>query len=137
MDFLRESEDLANCRPSVVKVTLDSTLLEFQSVKAQIVKNNLFRYKAPRGDREERDFFVSVQPDGIFKSNIFDIQVQGDMNRELAITFDPDSMEDDHIQGFLSVIDEYGKKMAGCDLIGTRQSMIKATPSLIDAGLLK
>jgi hypothetical protein len=136
LEFLRESEDLAYCSPANVKISLDSSTLEFQSVNAVLSKTNLIRYKAPRGDREEREFFISVQPAGIFKTLMFDMSLQGDQNVQVAVSFNPEAIRmGEQVRGSLDVIDESGKKMASCVLLGARQSLIRASPSIVDAGI--
>jgi hypothetical protein len=101
-----------------------------------MIKTNLIRYKAPRGDREEREFFISVQPDGIFKTPSFDMLMQGDQNREVSISFNPEAIKmGEQVNGSLNIIDESGKKMASCGLVGIRQSLVRASPSIVDAGM--
>lgn len=136
LEFLRESEDLAYCRPSNVKISIETTTIEFQSVNAVMTKPSLIRYKAPRGDREEREFFISVQPEGIFKTPTFDMLLQGDQNRDVSVSFNPEAVKmGEQVQGSLNIIDESGKKMASCVLVGIRQSLIRASPSIVDAGM--
>lgn len=117
-----------------MKISIDSAVIEFQSVQAQLTKTTLIRHKAPRGDHEEREFFISIEPSGVFTTKTFELRLLGEETREIAITFNPTAMKSERVEGSISVIDEFGKKLATCTLNALRQSFIRATPSSIDAG---
>ncbi|KAJ3397657.1 hypothetical protein HDU92_005399 [Lobulomyces angularis] len=132
--FFRESEDLAYYRPSNIKITIDPDIIEFQSVKAPLTKSTLIRYKSPRGDHEEREFFIAIEPFGVFSTKTFGLKLQGEGTCELQVSFNPTAMKTEKINGSVNLIDEFGKKLAVCQLVGLRQSFIKVTPQFVDAG---
>ncbi|RKO93893.1 hypothetical protein BDK51DRAFT_20030, partial [Blyttiomyces helicus] len=134
--FLRDSEDSVTTTPAAIRVMLDPTSLEFQSVHATVPKGIALRYRAGRGDHEERDFFVSVEPVDVFVVKPFHIRLQGEGVHELVVTFVPTAMKIDRVEGSLNLIDDSGRKIASCSLVATRKSFIKVTPTSLDAGWL-
>ncbi|KAJ3137190.1 hypothetical protein HK100_000909 [Physocladia obscura] len=134
MKFLKEGESFAYLKPTNIKVQLDPMLVEFQSMHAPVNKNIVMRYRTNRGDREERDFFISVEPVDVFTVPIFHVKLQGEGMSSILVTFNPIAVHSERITGSLSLIDESGKELVSCVLVGVRQSFIKITPSSIDAG---
>ncbi|ORY39899.1 hypothetical protein BCR33DRAFT_853036 [Rhizoclosmatium globosum] len=107
---------------------------QFQTVHSPETKNVVLRYRANRGDREERDFFMSVEPADVFTIPSFHLKLQGEGMSQIAVTFNPILVRSERVEGSLSLIDVTGKRLVSCELIGLRQSFIKITPSSIDAG---
>ncbi|KAJ3299223.1 hypothetical protein HK104_009688 [Borealophlyctis nickersoniae] len=132
--FLRDSDDLAYLRPSGMRVLIEPSALEFQSVHAPLTKSALLRFRAGRGDHAERDFFISVEPVEVFAVKSFHLRLQGEGNNEISVTYYPTAMKSDRVEGSVNLIDETGRKMASCQLVAIRQSFIKVTPTTIDAG---
>ncbi|KAI8804387.1 hypothetical protein BJ742DRAFT_713319, partial [Cladochytrium replicatum] len=132
--FFRQSEDLAHLKPYNMRINIEPNIIEFQSVQAPLTKNSLLRYRAGRGDHEQRDFFVSVEPMDIFRVSIFHLKLQGEGIIELLVTFNPAAMKGDRVESSLNVIDDCGKKLATCSLKGSRQSFVRVAPLNIDAG---
>ncbi|KAJ3053387.1 hypothetical protein HK097_004394 [Rhizophlyctis rosea] len=138
--FLRDSEDLAYLRPSTMRVQMDPPWLAFQSVHAPLTKPVMLRYRAGRGDRTERDFFLSVQPPDVFSirtkdnAQTFHLKLQGEGTVDISVTYYPSAMKSDMVEGSVNLIDESGKKLAVCGIHAIRQSFVKASPAFIDAG---
>ncbi|KAI9003546.1 hypothetical protein BC832DRAFT_540384 [Gaertneriomyces semiglobifer] len=134
VSFLRESEDVAYLRPTTMRVAIDPSVLDFQSVHAPVAKSVLLRYRAGRGDYVERDFFVSVEPVDVFAVTMFHVRLQGEGVMEIPITYYPTAMKTDRVEGSLSLIDDAGKKIGTCTMVALRQSFIKVSPAMVDAG---
>ncbi|KAJ3148956.1 hypothetical protein HDU86_007314 [Geranomyces michiganensis] len=132
--FLRDSDDLAYLRPNNIRVQIEPTVLEFQSVHAPITKAAVLRYRAGRGDYGERDFFISVEPVDVFAVKMFHLKLQGEGMMEIQITYYPTAMKTDQVEGSLNLIDDSGKKMGTCTMIAVRKSFLKVSPTNIDAG---
>ncbi|KND03878.1 uncharacterized protein SPPG_08927 [Spizellomyces punctatus DAOM BR117] len=132
--FLRDSEDLAYLRPSTIRVNIEPSVLDFQSVHAPVTKAAVLRYRAGRGDYGERDFFVSVEPVDVFAIKLFHLKLQGEGVMEIGVTYYPTAMKTDRVEGSLNLIDDSGKKMGSCSMVALRQSFIKVSPISIDAG---
>lgn len=134
VDFFREHEDLTNFRPTPMKLSIEPSSIEFQGVKTPVSKNVLFKWRSARGDHQERDFFVAIEPVDVFSVKIFHLKLQAEGVIEVLITYFPNAMKSDSVHGMLCLIDEFGKKLATCNLFALRQSFIKVTPLSIDAG---
>ncbi|KAJ3092272.1 hypothetical protein HK102_009083 [Quaeritorhiza haematococci] len=134
MDFFRDSDALAYLKPTTIRVAMEPAVLEFQSMQAPVMKTALLRYRAGRGDHEERDFFVSVEPVDVFVVKQFHLRLQGEGVMEISVTFFPSSMKVDRVIGSINLIDESGKKLATCVMVAVRQSFVKVSPMTIDAG---
>ncbi|KAI9336135.1 hypothetical protein BDR26DRAFT_920198 [Obelidium mucronatum] len=134
VQFLKDSDEFAHLRPAQIRVQMDPVTMEFQSVHSPVTKNVVLRYRANRGDHEERDFFVSVEPVDVFTIPTFHMKLQGEGMTQIAVTFNPIALHSERIDGSLSLIDETGKRLVSCGLVALRQSFIKITPSSIDAG---
>jgi hypothetical protein len=134
VSYLRESEDFAYLKPPSIRVSLEPPILDFQSVTAAVNKSVVLRYRAGRGDHEERDVFISVEPVDIFTVASFHLRLQGEGVSQIHLTYNPAAMPSDKLEGSLSLIDESGKKLASCSLIALKQSFVKVTPAALDAG---
>ncbi|KAI9106297.1 hypothetical protein DFS34DRAFT_58191 [Phlyctochytrium arcticum] len=134
VSFLRDSEDLAYLRPSTIRVSIEPNILEFQSVHAPVTKAAVLRYRAGRGDYNERDFFVSVEPIDVFAVKVFHLKLQGEGVMELGVTYYPTAMKTERVEGSLNLIDDAGKKMGTCSMVAVRQSFIRVSPTSLDAG---
>ncbi|KAJ3408961.1 hypothetical protein HDV05_004665, partial [Chytridiales sp. JEL 0842] len=132
--YLKESEDFAYLKPPSMKVSLEPTNLEFQSVITPVNKSVVLRYRAGRGDHEERDLFISVEPVEVFSVGNFHLRVQGEGVSQIQLTYNPAAMNTERVEGSLSLLDESGKKLASCALVALKQSFVKATPTFLDAG---
>ncbi|KAJ3213593.1 hypothetical protein HDU67_002684 [Dinochytrium kinnereticum] len=132
--FLKESEDFAYLKPTHMRVAIEPSVLDFQSVNAPVTKVAVLRYRAGRGDHEERDFFVSVLPTDIFVVQSFHLRLQGEGVAQITLTYYPRAMQSDRVEGSMSLIDDTGKKLAFCSLIALRQSFVRISPTFIDAG---
>ncbi|KAJ3018743.1 hypothetical protein HKX48_002657 [Thoreauomyces humboldtii] len=132
--FLRDSDDLAYLRPNNIRVQIEPSILDFQSVHAPVTKAAVLRYRAGRGDYGERDFFVSVEPVDVFAVKLFHLKLQGEGVMEIGVTYYPTAMKTDRVEGSLNLIDDSGKKMGSCTMVAIRQSFVKVSPTSIDAG---
>ncbi|KAI9202395.1 uncharacterized protein BJ171DRAFT_584296 [Polychytrium aggregatum] len=132
--FLRESEDTGYLKAHGMKVMIDPDILKFQSVHAPVTNSTVLRYRAGRGDHEERDFFVSVEPVDIFSVKSFHFRLQGEGVLEMAVSFNPKAMKADQVDGSLHLIDDSGRKLAMCRLVALKQSFVRVSPLSIDAG---
>ncbi|KAI8820517.1 uncharacterized protein EV422DRAFT_73879 [Fimicolochytrium jonesii] len=132
--FLRDSDDLAYLRANAIRVQIEPGNLEFQSVHAPVSKAAVLRYRAGRGDYGERDFFLSVEPVDVFAVKMFHLKLQGEGVMEISLTYYPDAMKIDQVEGSLNLIDDTGKKMASCSLVAFRKSFLKVNPVSVDAG---
>ncbi|KAJ3127873.1 hypothetical protein HK098_005649 [Nowakowskiella sp. JEL0407] len=128
--FFRESDDLAHLKPCNMRVNIEPASVEFQSVQASVTKSILVRYRAGRGDHEERDFFVSVEPVEVFVLNSFHLKLQGEGMMELSVTFNPSYMKSEKVDGSITLIDD----SAFSRLFALRRSFVRVSPSNIDAG---
>ncbi|KAI8848054.1 hypothetical protein BC829DRAFT_433513 [Chytridium lagenaria] len=81
----------------------------------------VLRYRAGRGDHEERDFFVSVLP-RTFSRSIVSSPVTSEGVAQITLTYFPRAMQSERVEGSMSLIDDTGKKLAFCSLIAIRQS---------------
>ncbi|KAJ3017466.1 UNVERIFIED_CONTAM: hypothetical protein HDU68_011679 [Siphonaria sp. JEL0065] len=134
IEYLKNSDEFAHLKPAQIRVQMDPVTMEFQSVHSPVTKNVVLRYRANRGDHEERDFFVSVEPVDVFSIPSFHMKLQGEGMTQIAVTFNPIAVHSERVEGSLSLIDETGKRLVSCGLVALRQSFIKITPSSIDAG---
>ncbi|KAJ1570097.1 Cilia- and flagella-associated protein 47 [Nowakowskiella sp. JEL0078] len=117
-----------------MRINIEPASIEFQSVKAIVTKSALVRYRAGRGDHEEIDFFVSVEPIDVFTLSTFHLRLQGEGLVEIIITFNPTCMKTEKVAGSMNIIDEWGKKIAVSQLCACRKSFARVTPQNIDAG---
>ncbi|KAJ3199396.1 hypothetical protein HDU82_000455, partial [Entophlyctis luteolus] len=134
MKYLKMSGPVSMKAANTVKVQMDPTTLEFQSVHAAVSKSVVMRYRTNRGDLDEKDFFLSVEPLEIFSIPIFHVKLQGEGMISVEVTFNPIAANLNRVDGILSLIDESGNKLVSCTLIGLCQSFIKIVPNFIDAG---
>ncbi|KAJ3082396.1 hypothetical protein HDU99_002819 [Rhizoclosmatium hyalinum] len=134
IQYLKDSDEFAHLKPAPIRVHMDPQSVQFQTVHSPETKNVVLRYRANRGDREERDFFMSVEPADVFTIPSFHLKLQGEGMSQIAVTFNPILVRSERVEGSLSLIDVTGKRLVSCELIGLRQSFIKITPSSIDAG---
>ncbi|TPX62603.1 hypothetical protein PhCBS80983_g00408 [Powellomyces hirtus] len=132
--FLRDSDDLAYLRPNNIRVQIEPSVLNFQSIHAPVTKAAVLRYRAGRGDYGERDFFVSVEPIDVFAVKLFHLKLQGEGVMEIGVTYYPTAMKTDMVEGSLNLIDDSGKKMGTCTMVAIRKSFLKVSPTSIDAG---
>jgi hypothetical protein len=130
----RESEDFAMFKPNPMKVTLEPSVLEFQSVRLNAVRTLLLKYRSPRGDYLERDFFLSIEPLDTFSAKLTHFRLQGEGSHEIPITFFPSTITGERVDGFINLIDGTGKKLASCYVIGIKKSFIRLSGSVIDFG---
>ena len=133
-EFFRENDDLTSFKSSPIKVIMEPSTLEFQSVHAPSRKTVLLKYKSSRGDRAERSFFVVPDPADLFSVTTFNIELQGEGTFEIPLTFNPAAMKSEKAEGSLSLIDQFGQKLCVCHLSGIRKAFIKISPPVIDAG---
>ncbi|KAJ3262197.1 hypothetical protein HDU77_000417 [Chytriomyces hyalinus] len=134
ISYLKDGDEFAHLKSPPIRVALDPAALDFQSVYSSVTKNAVLRYRANRGDRDERDFFIAVEPAEIFSVPQFHLRLQGEGVFQISVTFNPILLHTERVEGALSLIDEMGNKLVSCILVGLRQSFIKITPSSIDAG---
>ncbi|KAI9362448.1 hypothetical protein DFJ73DRAFT_756739 [Zopfochytrium polystomum] len=134
IEYLKESDDFLAMRPSTMRVTLEPNILDFQGVVTPVTKTSLLRYKAARGDREERDLFISVEPVDVFSVQNFHLHLQGDSALQIQITYSPSAMISEKAEGSLNVIDQNGRKLVSCSLLALKKSFISVTPSSVNAG---
>ncbi|KAJ1569576.1 hypothetical protein HK405_001063 [Cladochytrium tenue] len=134
VEYLKESDEFSFQKPAGVRVTLEPSELEFQGVASAVAKTVLLRYKAARGDREEKDLFIAVEPVDVFKVQNFHLHLQGDSALQLQVTFSPSALQNERAEGSLSVIDHNGRKLVSCGLFALKKSFIAVTPISLDAG---
>ncbi|KAJ3066566.1 hypothetical protein HDU98_010131 [Podochytrium sp. JEL0797] len=134
VQYLKDSDEYAHLKSSSIRVQMEPTSMDFQSVHSPVTKNIVLRYRANRGDREERDFFISVEPAEVFTVPSFHLKLQGEGVSQISVTFNPIGVHSEKVEGSLSLIDETGKRLVSCDLVAMRQSFIRITPGFINAG---
>ncbi|KAL7748294.1 hypothetical protein RI367_006253 [Sorochytrium milnesiophthora] len=134
IEFIRQFEDLAYLRPLTMKVAIEPPSVTFQSVTGSIVRSVLLKFRANRGDHQERDFFIAIHPVDVFQVQQFHLQLQGEGALEIAVTFFPTAMRYDRQEGYLSLIDDSGRKLASTTLLGLRQTFVKVSPLALNLG---
>ncbi|KAI8925707.1 hypothetical protein BC831DRAFT_550468 [Entophlyctis helioformis] len=133
-EFLRGGLEFSHLKPTTMRILLEPGQVEFQSVHAPLTKTIALRYRAGRGDHGERDFFLAVEPVEVFSLKTFHLRLQGEGVHEIVLTYNPAAMKSERTEGGLYLIDEFGKKMATCQLLAVRQSFFKVTPASLDLG---
>jgi hypothetical protein len=134
ISYLKTGDDFSYLKPASLRVTLEPQTLQFQSVERPISKSILLKYRAFRGDREEKDFYISVEPSDIFSVSSFLIKIQGEGVTQITITFNPKAMDTIFAEGSISLIDSNGKKVVTSTLLAIKKTFIQVFPSSIDCG---
>ncbi|KAJ3339390.1 hypothetical protein HDU93_008298 [Gonapodya sp. JEL0774] len=133
VSFLRDSHDLLT-KHVPIRVYLETGTLDYQSVRKPVTKTAVLRYRTSRGDHEEHDIFVTVRPSDAFSCSTSRFQLQGEGVIEIPVTFSPEALKTDRVEGTLILMDEFGNKHGTCQLSGTRQSYVTVSPPFINAG---
>lgn len=132
--FLREGFAFSHLRPQPIRVTLEPSQCDFHSARSPATKSIALRYKAGRGDHTERDFYLAIEPAGVFSIKNFHFRLQGEGVQEIAVTFYPRAMTGSTAEGKLHVFDRFGRKMFTSRLNGVKKSFFKTSPSHLDIG---
>jgi hypothetical protein len=134
--FLSECIEASQKKNNGFRVTLDPSTFEFSSVTAAITKAFSIRYKSKRVDHEEREVYISTEPNGIFQAKLITQRFAGEGVISVDVTFSPNKMIKSKviIKGALHVLDNSGFRIATATLIGRRQGFIAISANSIDAG---
>jgi hypothetical protein len=135
-EFLRNGLAYAQLRSHFIRIVLEPAQSDFYSAKAPITKVFVLRFKAGRGDHNEREYFLAVEPANVFSIQEFNLKLQGEGFHEIAVTFYPLAMKSPQIEGSLHVFDRYGRKMAHSKLVAIRKHFFKVHSDNIDFGWL-
>ena len=132
--LLKSVDQFAHLKGNTMRLNLEPPAVSFQSVNLGITKTIVLRYRAGRGDRELRDFFLSAQPSDVFSLAHSHLALQGEGVQEIDVFYNPSAMKSEKIEGTLSLIDDSGRSLATSTLLAVRQNFFTASPSAMDAG---
>ncbi|KAK5666267.1 hypothetical protein QVD99_007029 [Batrachochytrium dendrobatidis] len=133
-EFLRTGLEFCHFKPASMKIVIEPAQMEFQSVSVPITKTLALRYRANRGDHDERDYFLAIEPVDVFTLKSFHLRLQGEGVSEIIVTFNPNAMKSERVEGGVYLIDELGKRMASCQLLAIQKSFFTAHPEFLDFG---
>ena len=132
--FLRNGTAYQHLKPHPIRLMIEPSHIEFASARSHISKSVALRHKAGRGDRTERDFFLAVEPPGVFSVREFLVTLQGEGFHEIAISYYPLAYKKPLVHGGLHVFDRYGKRMFTAQLTGIKKKFFQVTPAVLDLG---
>jgi hypothetical protein len=132
--ILKNIDQFAYVKPNTMKVTLEPSSITFQSVATSVTKPSVIRFRASRGDRETREYFVSVNPTGVFSTNVAHLNFQGEGVQELDLTFNPHEMQTDKLEGAIHLIDDSGKCVALTSITAIKRPFFQVNHTLVNSG---
>ncbi|KAJ1336456.1 hypothetical protein BSLG_007240 [Batrachochytrium salamandrivorans] len=133
-EFLRSGLEFSYLKPNSMRVIIEPAQMEFQSVHTTITKTLTLRYRAMRGDHGECDVFLAIDPVDVFSLDSFHLKLQGEGLGEIVVTYNPRAMKSERVEGGIYLIDEYGKRMATCQLLAQRECFFKIHPGTLNFG---
>jgi hypothetical protein len=134
IELLSNIDQFSHLKVSSMRITVEPLSLNFQSVNLSVHKTFLIRYKAARGDRELKDFYLSTRPSDVFSLKTSHVALQGEGVVEIEMTFNPKAMKSEKVEGTFSLIDDTGKCMTYSKLYAVRQSFFSVFPQSLDGG---
>lgn len=116
------------------RVVIEPAFIEFISAKLPTKKRILVRFKSARGDRAERDIFISTSPRSIFSTPITTFKLAGEGAQTVDVTFNPQMCKGRHIQGELIIADRTGNRISSCVLDAVKDFIFTVSSKTLDMG---
>lgn len=132
--YLKESIEVTHRKFSSFRVLLDPPSFEFCSVRTSTQKKIALRYKANRGDNDEREVFIATDPSDVFQTKLLSLRLSGEGVTSIDLEFFPVKMQSDFVTGGLFIIDTSGSRIASCKLLARRQGSFSISHASIDIG---
>lgn len=133
-EYLIDCIEVSHRKFNGFRVLLDPPNFEFCSVNASTTKTFSIRFRANRGDHEEREVFVSTDSNGVFHCNVSTLRLSGEGVISVDVVFSPNKMAGDIVKSGLYVLNHSGIRIASSALTGRRQGFFTLSCNTIDAG---
>ncbi|KAJ3374823.1 hypothetical protein GGF31_006721 [Allomyces arbusculus] len=134
LQFIRDYEDFGHLKAPSIKTVLEPPALAFQSVTGVVTRPCILKFRALRGDYDERDYFFTVEPMEIFSVDVFHVRLQGEGIVQVRVSCHPAKMKFMQVEGALALIDATGRRLVTCKLSALRKSFVKVSPLNVHCG---
>ncbi|KAJ3364532.1 hypothetical protein GGF32_001632 [Allomyces javanicus] len=134
LQFIRDYEDFGHLKAPGIKTVLEPPALAFQSVTGVVTRPCILKFRALRGDYDERDYFFTVEPMEIFSVDVFHVRLQGEGIVQVRVSCHPAKMKFMQVEGALALIDATGRRLVTCKLSALRKSFVKVSPLNVHCG---